>query len=203
MAWGNRIGDPAHRTLGTKFRICNTVSHDGVGADAAALRRTAVGTAVAGLAVLRRQPDVPDRAAARGAAEHAGRAGPGRAGPFGVLRRHRGAGEALAAADLHDGLRQRRRQPRPAGPRLPHRHQGHDAGRRAALPRARPGHVLLGARHVRRPGARTSPTPSSSGSAARRRSGSTSNPRPGTAATASAIGCCPPATTSSSSTGAG
>ena len=47
--------------------------------------------------------------------------GPGRSRPFGVLRRHRCAGQAVAAADLHDGLRRRRRQRGHPGPRLPPR----------------------------------------------------------------------------------
>ena len=67
-----------------------------------------LGPALAGVELLRRQPDVPDRAAARGAAEHAGRARPGRAGPLGVLRRHRRTGQALTPAHLQHGLRLRR-----------------------------------------------------------------------------------------------
>ena len=199
-----RLGEAGSQNLGTKCEICNTVPHDRAGGHPATpRRRPPAGPAVAGLALLRRQPDVPDRPAARGAAEHARRTRPGRAGPFGVLRRHRGPGQAVAAADLHDGVRRRRRQPG-------HRRSATSTTRSRAtcpdgraLPRAGSGHVLLGARHVRRAGAVLRRHLRQAADPRRRRSRSTSSPRRGTAATASASGRCPPTTPRSSGTGTG
>ena len=159
-----------------------------------------LGAPVSSLAVFRRQPDGPDRPAAGGAAEHARRTGPGRAGPLRVFRRHRRPREALAAADLQHRLRLRHRAPGAAGPRFPSPDQGGDA-RWQPLPRARPADVLLGARDVRRAGAvfrryvRQAAQPRRKGADLPR------SPRRGTAATASASGRCPPTTPPSSGTG--
>ena len=74
---------------------------------------------------------------------------PGRGGPLRLVRRDPRPAAAQHPADLQHGLRRRPRDQRPRGARLPPADQG-PAARRVAVQRAEPGHLLLGARLLRR-----------------------------------------------------